>query len=96
VNIVFLAGPSKIASKRVGRQESQEEPGKLVKYTELLTPKLQRNLGRIFHYNRIAVKHRLPQDPDLGPNIRPSPSHPYTQVDLNDNVSVVLLSPLHD
>ena len=30
---------------------------KLSKHTDLLTPKLQRNLDRIFHHNRMAIEH---------------------------------------
>ena len=35
----------------------QKNQAKLFKYADLLTPKLQRNLDRIFHHNRIAVDH---------------------------------------
>jgi hypothetical protein len=35
----------------------QKNQAKLSKYADLLTPKLQRNLERIFHHNRIAVDH---------------------------------------
>ena len=35
----------------------QKNQAKLSKHADLLTPKLQRNLKRIFHHNRIAVDH---------------------------------------
>ena len=35
----------------------QKNQAKLSKHADLLTPKLQRNLERIFYYNRIAVNH---------------------------------------
>jgi hypothetical protein len=35
----------------------QKNQTKLSKHADLLTPKLQRNLKRIFHHNRIAVDH---------------------------------------